>query len=300
MTCRSLRSLAVAAAALTCAAVLSGCSLLGPQPTPTPSPPPVVTPSPTPQPTPEPTPEPTPVPTPEPTPEPTPSPTTEPVQGEEWSLPSVPVTSLERPWNLLLVNPWNALPEDYEITLKQLNQSHSVDERCYDDLRAMLTACQEAGHTPVVCSSYRTQDGQMYLFTNRVNRYLSQGYSADAAVAETAAVIAIPGTSEHQLGLAVDIVDIDYQLLDRNQEDTAVQKWLMEHCWEYGFILRYPSDKSDLTGIIYEPWHYRYVGVDAALEIRDLGVCLEEYLELLDAGEAGGTEVAAPETAPAE
>ena len=89
----------------------------------------------------------------------------------------------------------------------------------------------------------------------------------------------MPGTSEHQLGLAVDIVDISNQHLDASQENTAVQKWLMEHSWEYGFILRYPNEKSEITGIIYEPWHYRYVGREDAEQIHTLGVCLEEYLE---------------------
>lgn len=87
-----------------------------------------------------------------------------------------------------------------------------------------------------------------------------------------------PGTSEHQLGLAVDIVDADYQLLNHAQEDTAVHQWLLEHCWDYGFILRYPADKGDVTGIIYEPWHYRYVGREHAQAIRAAGLCLEEYL----------------------
>ena len=92
-------------------------------------------------------------------------------------------------------------------------------------------------------------------------------------------MVAVPGTSEHQLGLALDIVDADNQLLDESQENTAVQKWLMEHSWEYGFILRYPNDKSEITGIIYEPWHYRYVGKEDAEKIHSQGVCLEEYLQ---------------------
>ena len=86
-----------------------------------------------------------------------------------------------------------------------------------------------------------------------------------------------PGTSEHQLGLAVDIVDTGYQNLDEQQEQTAVQQWLLENCAEYGFILRYPTDKAELTGVNYEPWHYRYVG-SAAKGIMEQGVCLEEYL----------------------
>ena len=91
--------------------------------------------------------------------------------------------------------------------------------------------------------------------------------------------VAAPGTSEHELGLAVDIYSSENIELDESQEDTETQQWLMEHCYEYGFILRYPKDKSEITGIIYEPWHYRYVGVDAAMDIRDSGLCLEEYLE---------------------
>ena len=92
--------------------------------------------------------------------------------------------------------------------------------------------------------------------------------------------VARPGTSEHQTGLAVDIVDTSYQILDEGQENTPVQQWLMAHCAEYGFILRYPTDKSEITGVGYEPWHYRYVGVEAAREIMANGLCLEEYLAL--------------------
>ena len=90
--------------------------------------------------------------------------------------------------------------------------------------------------------------------------------------------MAVPGTSEHQLGLALDIVDVANQVLDERQENTEVQKWLMKNSWKYGFILRYPTDKSDITGISYEPWHYRYVGKEAAKEIYEAGICLEEYL----------------------
>lgn len=95
---------------------------------------------------------------------------------------------------------------------------------------------------------------------------------------EAARWVAPPGTSEHQTGLALDIVSADYQLLDEKQAETPEQQWLMEHCWEYGFVLRYPTDKSAVTGIGYEPWHYRYVGKEAAREMVRRGVCLEEYL----------------------
>ena len=202
------------------------------------------------------------------------------VQGVEPEIPAAPASpDIDRDaWNLTLVNPWNALLEDYTFTAKQLSNGHSVDERCYPDLQEMMDACRGAGLSPVICSSYRSWDKQKELFQNKINRLMGQGYSRADAEAEAAKEVAVPGTSEHQLGLALDIVDINNQNLDTSQEDTQVQKWLMEHSWEYGFILRYPNEKSGITGIIYEPWHYRYVGRDAAREIHELGVCLEEYL----------------------
>ena len=183
-------------------------------------------------------------------------------------------------WQILLVNPWNEMPEDYEITLKALPDGNKVDERAYDDLTAMLEACREAGLRPKICSSYRTQSKQTYLYNNKIARLRNAGYSKKAAEAEAGRWVARPGTSEHQLGLAVDIVSQSYQALTKKQEKTKEQKWLMEHCWEYGFILRYPNEKSEITGIGYEPWHYRYVGKDVALDIRDSGLCMEEYLLL--------------------
>lgn len=212
--------------------------------------------------------------------------------------PPLPVVTLEQPaeaepppkpdpivpdWNLTLVNPWNPLPEDHTISLTRLKNGQAVDARCYPALQDMMDACRGAGLEPLICSSYRTQEKQEWLFENKVSQFLAKGLSEDAARAEAAKVVALPGTSEHQLGLAVDIVDTGYQLLDDTQADTPVQQWLMEHCWEYGFILRYPKEKEALTGIIYEPWHYRYVGRDAALAIRDSGLCLEEYLEQVTA-----------------
>mgnify|MGYP001096037101 CR=1 FL=1 len=183
-------------------------------------------------------------------------------------------------WQLLLVNPWNELPEDYEVTLKALPDGMKVDERAYEDLNAMLEACRDAGLRPKICSASRTMSKQTYLYNNKIARLRNAGYSKKAAEEEAGRWVARPGTSEHQLGLALDIVSQSYQALTKKQEKTAEQKWLMEHCWEYGFILRYPSDKSEITGIGYEPWHYRYVGRDVALDIRDSGLCMEEYLLL--------------------
>ena len=108
--------------------------------------------------------------------------------------------------------------------------------------------------------------------------YLFDVLSREEAETTAARWVSAPGTSEHETGLAVDIVAESYQSLDAAQADTAEQQWLLEHCWEYGFILRYPADKTDITGVEYEPWHYRYVGVPAAMDMRDSGQCLEEYL----------------------
>ena len=141
----------------------------------------------------------------------------------------------------------------------------------------MMDDCRAAGLNPVICSSYRTHDKQEELFRKKVNTLRKQGYSQEEAETEAARWVARPGTSEHETGLAVDIVDKSYQLLDEKQEQTPVQQWLMAHCAEYGFILRYPVEKSDLTGIGYEPWHYRYVGTEAAKAITEQGLCLEEY-----------------------
>ena len=193
---------------------------------------------------------------------------------------SVPEAAEEADWRLLLVNPWNKLPEGYTVELKSLANGLKVDARIYDDLSAMLGACFDAGLHPVVCSAYRSNATQQRLHNNKIARLMAAGYGREAAVQEAGRWVAAPGTSEHQTGMALDIVSYSYQNLTQKQEETAEQKWLMEHCWEYGFILRYPSDKCEITGIGYEPWHYRYVGRDTAMAIRESGLCLEEYLAL--------------------
>ena len=222
-----------------------------------------------PVPTPEPTPEPTPAPTPTPKPTPTPEPT--PVLRKRTEL-------------LVLVNPWHAMEEGYVPELRQVTWGYDEDQwmdaRAADALIQMVADCAEAGNDPFVCSAYRTMEKQQYLYNNKIYRLVYEdGVDPEEAPAIAAQSVAIPGTSEHQLGLAADIIDYNYPELDEKQEETPTQQWLMEHCWDYGFILRYPNDKSDITGIIYEPWHYRYVGVEVAQEIRDLGLTLEEYLD---------------------
>ena len=187
-------------------------------------------------------------------------------------------------WKLTLVSPEHPLPEDYAVTLTRLKNGQAVDERCYPALQEMMDACRAEGLEPLICSSYRTWEKQTRLFENKVARFAAGGLSPEAARAEAARVVAVPGTSEHQLGLAVDIVDSAYQLLDDAQADTPVQQWLMAHAWEYGFVLRYPREKEDVTGIVWEPWHYRYVGKEAAEEMTAQQLCLEEYLDARSGG----------------
>ena len=135
-------------------------------------------------------------------------------------------------WQLILVNPWNKLPENFQVELKKLPNGLQVDARVYDDLSAMLTDCRKAGLRPLVCSAYRSQETQTRLYRNKIARLRAAGYAAEKAVQEAGRWVAVPGTSEHQTGLAVDLVASSYQILDKKQEETAEQKWLMEHCWE--------------------------------------------------------------------
>ena len=179
---------------------------------------------------------------------------------------------------LTVVNPWNPLPEDWVCDLVTLSDGRRVDSRCYEAFEEMMDACRDAGYAPFLCSAYRTQETQQSLYDNKVQRLMNSGMGEEEAKVEAAKAVAIPGTSEHQLGLAVDIVDANMQDLTDEQENTETQKWLMANSWRYGFIHRYPNDKTDITGIIYEPWHYRYVGKAAAQDIFNRDITLEEYV----------------------
>lgn len=190
------------------------------------------------------------------------------------------VSQTDYEWNLILVNGTHPLPDDFQVPeMTELRNNMAIDKRAYPELQKMMDAARAEGLEPLIISSYRTWDKQQELFTNKTQEYLNQGFSQSEAEHMASFWVARPGTSEHHTGLAVDIVDENFRYLDERQESTEVQQWLIKHCAEYGFILRYPTDKSDITGVGYEPWHYRYVGVDAAKAIMQEGICLEEYLE---------------------
>ncbi len=190
---------------------------------------------------------------------------------------------------LILVNPWNPLPEDFNIELAYINDfapelavhndNEQMEVHAAEALAKMVRDCRAAGHGAYICSAYRSHEKQMMLYENKIDRVIAEGYSEEEAPDIAAQAVAVPGTSEHELGLSTDILDESYPYLNEQQLQTGTQQWLMEHCWEYGYILRYPNGTSAVTGIIFEPWHYRYVGEKFAKEIRDSGLTLEEYLE---------------------
>lgn len=182
-------------------------------------------------------------------------------------------------WNLLLVNNRHPIPEDYEFTLGTIKGSLQCDERIIPEFMSMLQAAKKDGITLEVCSPYRTLERQELLFDRKIERYMRRGMSYIEAYKLSARVVNVPGTSEHQIGLALDIYTDSYKSLDEGFGETAAGIWLQENCGEYGFILRYPKGKEYITGIEYEPWHFRYVGRAAAQEIMSQGLTLEEYVE---------------------
>ena len=187
--------------------------------------------------------------------------------------------------NLLLVNGDNPLPEDYDyegnlITIEdkykngQLNQ---IDRDVWPYMRAMLEAAWEDGVDLKVWSPYRSYSTQEMLYENQVQRCIDRGMDRAAAEVEAATVVARPGTSEHHTGLASD-----FNMASDTFETTQMYKWMQENAEDYGFIMRYSSEKQPITGVIHESWHWRFVGIKAAKEINSLGMCLEEYVEYLN------------------
>lgn len=169
--------------------------------------------------------------------------------------------------HVVLVNALNPVPEWYTQDLVYIDDTHRVDNRCYDALTQMLADCTAAGITYNFNSGYRTLSEQTAILEYRTREHMKT-YDLEFEEARDKAyeTVAVPGTSEHHLGLAVDILG------------TEAIAWLTEHCWDYGFIVRYTEEKEPITGIVDEPWHFRYVGREVSLDLKDSGLCLEEYL----------------------
>ena len=170
-------------------------------------------------------------------------------------------------YHVILVNYNHFVPEDYTVELVYLTRYFAVDTSAYGDLVRMLEDCLASGNVYIYNSGYRTHQEQWWILQTRTKEYMDTGLSYQQARSKALLSVAYPGTSEHELGLAVDLLG------------AGALEWLSEHCWEYGFILRYPPEKTDITRIIYEPWHFRYVGVEISMDMKDTGLCLEEYLQ---------------------
>ncbi len=180
-------------------------------------------------------------------------------------------------WRLTLINKQHPIPEEYDFKLGTFTSGMRCDERVIEDLLLMMQAAKKDGLNLVVRSPYRTSHHQEDNFNDRIKSYMRQGLSYMEAYKATSRVITVPGCSEHEVGLALDITSDTYIPLLQGFADTEEGKWLREHGHEYGFILRYPSGKEYITGIEYEPWHFRYVGREAAAVMKEEGLCLEEF-----------------------
>ncbi len=186
------------------------------------------------------------------------------------------IASDEHGWELILINSENYIPDEYEVELMELSNGELIDTRIYPYLQEMFDAARTDGVYPFVREGYRTAEEQQATLDEKIQSYLNEGYTRRMAERTAKEWVAVPGTSEHQLGIAVDI-NADTTLCSRDD----VYNWLSENAYKYGFIQRYPSGKTSITGVINEPWHYRYVGVEAAEEIYTSGMCLEEYIDTL-------------------
>lgn len=179
------------------------------------------------------------------------------------------------PWALVLVNKSNPIPSDYEVELTTLFNGVQVDSRIYPELQKMFDDMRNEGIYPVVGEGYRTSEMQKQMMQEKIDAYMAEGYSKTVAKHQAKKYVAKAGTSEHELGIALDI----NASTDSSTTNDEVYQWLYDNAYKYGFILRYPEGKEEITSIDYEPWHYRYVGKQAAQEMYESGMTLEEYLQ---------------------
>lgn len=195
-------------------------------------------------------------------------------------MPVIPFSVDLEDWKYQLINDSHPLPESYEPELVDTDSGRQVHKGIADALERMVEDAEKEVGKLIVCSAYRDYEKQAELVENSMEKLMQEGYSYTEAHWRTRRQIALVGNSEHHTGLAVDLVGEAYQSLDEGQADTPAARWLEEHAHEYGFILRYPRGKEEITGIFFESWHYRYVGEEAAAYIREHQLCLEEFLEL--------------------
>lgn len=193
---------------------------------------------------------------------------------------------------MVLVNHTSKMPDDYTFDTKECGSATAVNKTLQtvacDAFLEMQKAAAADGVTVWMQSGYRSVKYQTSLYERKTKYYLDKGYDNATAREKAAAVVNPPGYSEHNCGLAADLNSPEHTGLDEGFEKTAAFRWLCEHAGDYGFILRYPKDAEDKTEIIYEPWHWRYVGVENAAKINDSGLCFEDYIETLQSIAAEG------------
>lgn len=185
-------------------------------------------------------------------------------------------------WRLVLINKQHPIPADYSFTLgaiKTIKGTMQCDERVIEELLAMMQGASQDGVKLAICSPYRDLNYQEYLFDRKIKAYMAKGMSYMDAYRVSSQAVTVPGASEHQIGLSFDIVSDTYQTLDEGFAKTDAGMWLAENSWRYGFILRYPQGKEHITSIEFEPWHFRYVGKEAAEIIMGEKLTLEEFWE---------------------
>ena len=193
---------------------------------------------------------------------------------------------------MVLVNHTSKMPDDYTFDTKECGSATAVNKTLQtvacDAFLSMQKAAAADGVTVWMQSGYRSVKYQTSLYERKTKYYLDKGYDNATAREKAAAVVNPPGYSEHNCGLAADLNSPEHTGLDEGFEKTAAFRWLCEHAGDYGFILRYPKDAEDKTEIIYEPWHWRYVGVENAAKINASGLCFEDYIETLQSIAAKG------------
>ena len=193
---------------------------------------------------------------------------------------------------MVLVNHTSKMPDDYTFDTKECGSATAVNKTLQtvacDAFLSMQKAAAADGVTVWMQSGYRSVKYQTSLYERKTKYYLDKGYDNATAKEKAAAVVNPPGYSEHNCGLAADLNSPEHTGLDEGFEKTAAFRWLCEHAGDYGFILRYPKDAEDKTEIIYEPWHWRYVGAENAAKINASGLCFEEYIETLQSIAAEG------------
>ena len=185
-------------------------------------------------------------------------------------------------WRLMLINKQHPIPADYSFTLgpiKTMKGTMKCDERIIEDLLSMIQDAGDEGINLAICSPYRDMNRQKVLFNRKIKTYMASDMTYMEAYKLASQTVTVPGASEHQVGLAIDIVADYYLNLDEGFAETEAGIWLAENCAEYGFVLRYPKGKEYITSIEFEPWHFRYVGKEAAGIMMEEGLCLEEFWE---------------------